>query len=169
MASEAAQGDPTDVLVGLADKHDADVLVIGNRGMQRRVPGSVPNTVTDKAHCTVYSREDHLSSAPLLPAPHLSFQAIGRARPYVPRTMLDHLAHEPEQRVQCVHGTCVFVDVSGFTTLSERLARRGGREGAEHLADAIGDCFERLLGVAYSKGGGLLKFGGDALLLLFNG
>jgi nucleotide-binding universal stress UspA family protein len=53
-ASEAAQGDPADVLVHLADKHDADVLVIGNRGMHRRVLGSVPNTVTHKANCTVF-------------------------------------------------------------------------------------------------------------------
>ena len=71
--------------------------------------------------------------------------------------------------MRSVDGTCVFVDVSGFTKLSERLARRGGREGAEQLADAIGDCFENLLGVAYGQGGGLLKFGGDALLLLFDG
>ena len=29
--------------------------------------------------------------------------------------------------------------------------------------------FERLLDVAYAAGGGLLKFGGDALLLFFTG
>src|SRR3954464_9596051 len=92
-----------------------------------------------------------------------------RAKPYVPRAMLRLLANEQERRVHAVDGTCVFVDVSGFTKLSERLARRGGREGAEQLADAIGRCFERLLAVAYDKGGGLLKFGGDALLLLFDG
>src|SRR5215207_3542926 len=94
---------------------------------------------------------------------------LDRAEPYVPRAMLRHLAREPERRVRAVEGTCVFVDVSGFTQLSERLARRGGREGAEQLADAIGRCFERLLAVAYDMGGGLLKFGGDALLLLFDG
>src|SRR5688500_13320570 len=92
-----------------------------------------------------------------------------RAAPYVPRALLEHLANEPQRRVRAVDGTCVFVDVSGFTKLSERLARRGGREGAEQLADAIGSCFESLLGVAYDRGGGLLKFGGDALLLLFDG
>src|SRR3954447_9334734 len=92
-----------------------------------------------------------------------------RAEPYVPRAMLHLLAAEQEQLVRTVDGTCVFVDVSGFTKLSERLARRGGREGAEQLADAIGRCFEQLLGVAYDLGGGLLKFGGDALLLLFDG
>ena len=32
---------------------DADLLVIGNKGMQRRVLGSVPNTVTHKAACSV--------------------------------------------------------------------------------------------------------------------
>ena len=47
------------------------------------------------------------------------------AAPYVPRALLHHLNHEPEKRVRAVDGTCVFVDVSGFTKLSERLARRG--------------------------------------------
>jgi class 3 adenylate cyclase/tetratricopeptide (TPR) repeat protein len=94
---------------------------------------------------------------------------LARAEPYVPRAMLRLLARERERRAHAVDGTCVFVDVSGFTKLSERLARRGGREGAEQLAEAIGRCFERLLSVAYDKGGGLLKFGGDALLLLFDG
>jgi nucleotide-binding universal stress UspA family protein len=31
----------------------ADVLVVGNKGMHRRVLGSVPNTVTHKATCSV--------------------------------------------------------------------------------------------------------------------
>ncbi len=52
--SEASLGDPADVLVRLADKHKADVLVIGNRGMHRRVLGSVPNSVTHGAGCSVY-------------------------------------------------------------------------------------------------------------------
>ena len=47
------EGDPADVLVRLAGECDADLLVIGNKGMQRRVLGSVPNTVTHKAPCSV--------------------------------------------------------------------------------------------------------------------
>jgi nucleotide-binding universal stress UspA family protein len=47
------EGDPADVLVRLAADCGADLLVIGNRGMQRRVLGSVPNTVTHKAPCSV--------------------------------------------------------------------------------------------------------------------
>jgi class 3 adenylate cyclase/tetratricopeptide (TPR) repeat protein len=62
----------------------------------------------------------------------------------------------------------VLVDVSGFTSMSERLARRG-RIGAEEVTEIIGDLFGRLLGEAYRQGGDLLKFGGDALLLFFEG
>ena len=72
---------------------------------------------------------------------------------YVPRIVLRHLQDDPVRRVRTVDGTCVFVDISGFTRLSEQLARRGGREGAEVLADTIGACFESLLRVAYDRGG----------------
>jgi nucleotide-binding universal stress UspA family protein len=48
------EGDPGEVLIRLAEECDADLLVIGNRGLQRRVLGSVPNTVTHKAPCSVY-------------------------------------------------------------------------------------------------------------------
>jgi nucleotide-binding universal stress UspA family protein len=51
--SEAKEGDPSKVLVELAGKHNADVLVIGNKGMDRKVLGSVPNTVSHKAPCSV--------------------------------------------------------------------------------------------------------------------
>ena len=46
-------GDPADVIVRLAAECGADLLVIGNKGMHRRVLGSVPNTVTHKAPCSV--------------------------------------------------------------------------------------------------------------------
>jgi nucleotide-binding universal stress UspA family protein len=51
--SEAREGDPSKVLVDLAEKHDVDILVIGNKGMQRKLLGSVPNTVSHKAGCHV--------------------------------------------------------------------------------------------------------------------
>ena len=46
-------GAPADVLVKLADEHHADLLVVGNVGIHRRVVGSVPNTVSHKAGCSV--------------------------------------------------------------------------------------------------------------------
>ena len=52
-ASEARQGDPAKVLVELAASNDVDVLVIGNKGMERKVLGSVPNSVSHNAPCSV--------------------------------------------------------------------------------------------------------------------
>ncbi len=49
-----AEGNPADVLVRLAEECEADALVIGNKGMQRRMLGSVPNSVTHKAPCSVF-------------------------------------------------------------------------------------------------------------------
>jgi nucleotide-binding universal stress UspA family protein len=51
--TRADEGDPADVLVQLAAECEADLLVIGNKGMERRVLGSVPNTVTHKTPCSV--------------------------------------------------------------------------------------------------------------------
>ena len=47
------EGNPAEVLVRLAAECGADLLVIGNKGMQRRMLGSVPNTVTHTADCSV--------------------------------------------------------------------------------------------------------------------
>jgi len=52
-ATRVDEGDPAEVLVALAAESDADILVIGNKGMHRRVLASVPNTVTHKAACSV--------------------------------------------------------------------------------------------------------------------
>jgi class 3 adenylate cyclase/tetratricopeptide (TPR) repeat protein len=93
--------------------------------------------------------------------------------PYLPRLTVDWLRSgtlptDGGAAWQAVDGTLVFGDVSGFTKMSERLARHG-KVGAEEVADAINACFEQLLAAAYSLGGSLLKFGGDAMLLLFAG
>jgi class 3 adenylate cyclase len=88
--------------------------------------------------------------------------------PYVPRLTIDWADLAPTRAEQVIDGSLLFVDISGFTKMSERLARHG-KVGAEEVTDAIGTCFEALLELAYRAGGGLLKFGGDALLLLFTG
>jgi len=47
------QGHAGDVLVRLAEECGADVLIVGSKGMNRRVLGSVPNSVAHKAACSV--------------------------------------------------------------------------------------------------------------------
>src|SRR3989304_5021300 len=88
--------------------------------------------------------------------------------PYVPRLLIDWQIAFPESRFREIDGTLVFVDISGFTRMSERLARKG-KVGAEEVTEVINSSFTRLLTVAWDDGGGLLKFGGDALLLFFSG
>ena len=86
---------------------------------------------------------------------------------YVPRLSAEWDLHSSELW-QEIDGTLCYIDISGFTALSEKLARRG-RIGAEELTEVLNYVFGKMLSVAYDRGGSLLKFGGDALLLLFRG
>jgi predicted ATPase/class 3 adenylate cyclase len=107
-----------------------------------------------------------LAGVPAVAPAHASEADTQRANRYVPRILQQHLVDEPQSRAWVADGTAAFVDISGFTQLSERLARKG-RVGAEQITDAIGESFESILQVAYDNGGSLLKFGGDSLLLWF--
>jgi nucleotide-binding universal stress UspA family protein len=51
----APKGDAADSLVAAAKDYDADLIVLGSRGMRgaRRVLGSVPNKVSHNAPCDV--------------------------------------------------------------------------------------------------------------------
>ncbi|HEU4894429.1 MAG TPA: adenylate/guanylate cyclase domain-containing protein, partial [Acidimicrobiia bacterium] len=87
---------------------------------------------------------------------------------YVPQMAVKWVTRSPDSKWQSVEGSLVFVDISGFTNLSERLAGRG-RIGAEELTGVLNSVFARMLEIAFVRGGYLLKFGGDALLLFFDG
>ena len=102
------------------------------------------------------------STAPEVASPSVDLSA------YVPRVVVEWLRTAPEERQRALDGTLAFVDISGFTAMSERLAEKG-KVGAEEVTEVMNRTFARLLDVAYHAGGGLLKFGGDALLLFFEG
>ena len=87
---------------------------------------------------------------------------------YVPRLVIDWLRRDPNELYQALDATFVFVDISGFTALTERLSQKG-KIGAELMRDTLDGVFRALLDEAYDWGAGLLKWGGDALLLLFDG
>jgi class 3 adenylate cyclase/tetratricopeptide (TPR) repeat protein len=87
---------------------------------------------------------------------------------YFPRFALTWARETRDEAWREIDASLVFVDISGFTALSERLARRG-HQGAEELTQTLSTCFADLLVAAYSDGGSLVKFGGDALFLLFDG
>lgn len=88
--------------------------------------------------------------------------------PYLPRLVRHWSADEDSPRWRTTDGSLVSVDISGFTALAERLQAKG-KEGAEELVSRISAVFDELIAVAERHGGDVLKFRGDALLLLFEG
>ena len=55
----------------------------------------------------------------------------------------------------------LFLDIAGFTSVSERLSRLGSR-GAEELSDTLNSCFSALIEVLDSHGGDVAAFAGTA-------
>ena len=112
-------------------------------------------------------------SATLLP-PDPEAAVVGESRsterlkPYVPLLVVDWLRSTPSATHRELEASLVFVDISGFTALTERLSKKG-KVGAELMRDTLDGVFKALLDEAYDWGAGLLKWGGDALLLLFSG
>jgi len=52
----AREGDPADAILDVAEEKDADLIVVGNKGMtgaKRFLLGSVPNKVSHHAPCSV--------------------------------------------------------------------------------------------------------------------
>jgi class 3 adenylate cyclase/tetratricopeptide (TPR) repeat protein len=93
------------------------------------------------------------------------------AATYLSASLLRAVAAHPTRGLPwCdeVDGTMVMADLSGFTSLSERLASLGD-EGAERLTGIINSFFARMLETASRFGGDTITFGGDAILLLFDG
>jgi len=64
-------------------------------------------------------------------------------------------------------GALLFIDISGFTALTEQLTSRGPR-GAEQLSEALNQSFAVMIDVAAEHGGDVHVFAGDALLIVFD-
>jgi nucleotide-binding universal stress UspA family protein len=56
ITAHAREGDPADAILDVAEEQDADLIVVGNKGMsgaKRFLLGSVPNKVSHHAPCSV--------------------------------------------------------------------------------------------------------------------
>ncbi|MGI9609301.1 MAG: hypothetical protein ACR2NL_03300, partial [Acidimicrobiia bacterium] len=73
----------------------------------------------------------------------------------VPGAVLSRLEREGQSWAE-VDGTLCFVDISGFTALSEKLATQG-RVGAEELTEVLSRVFGEMLDLVANRGGVLLK------------
>lgn len=91
-----------------------------------------------------------------------------RLAAYLPRLLPAWAASEPGLSHREVDGSLVMFDISGFTRLTDRLSRQG-RAGAEELSEVLDAVFGMLVSAAEIEGADLLKWGGDAVLLLVEG
>ena len=89
-------------------------------------------------------------------------------REYVPDLAARWLREDPEAVHRRIEGSMAFVDISGFTSLTERLTRLGV-VGSEELSDILSSTFAALLAATRTEGADLVKWGGDAVLLFFDG
>jgi class 3 adenylate cyclase/tetratricopeptide (TPR) repeat protein len=89
---------------------------------------------------------------------------------YVPALVVRRFAdrHEPldEAESERFVAAVLFADISGFTVLTERLARTGPG-GVEALTELLNDCFGELVELVGEHGGEVVKFAGDALLAIW--
>ncbi|MFO7635639.1 MAG: adenylate/guanylate cyclase domain-containing protein, partial [Caldilinea sp.] len=73
--------------------------------------------------------------------------------------------HLPERAT----GTVLFVDISGFTPLTEMLARQfGRRRGAELLTRTLNEVYQALIDQVDRHGGSVIGFAGDAITCWFD-
>lgn len=88
---------------------------------------------------------------------------------HLPASLVKQLQENPVPGLaqgRFVEGTLLFADISGFTAMSEKLSQ-SGREGAEEVTAVVNRYFDQMLAILKDYKGDLIRFGGDALLGLF--
>src|SRR5689334_19625562 len=87
---------------------------------------------------------------------------------YLPQDRRLALAHDgllPER----VSGAALFADISGFTPLTEALARSlGPRRGIEALTTLLNPLYDALIAEVERFGGSVIGFSGDAITCWFD-
>jgi class 3 adenylate cyclase/tetratricopeptide (TPR) repeat protein len=98
---------------------------------------------------------------------HVQGEQAGELSRYVPRCLLERIARGvPHARVEVARGAVLFADISGFVSRVERIARQG--PGAlERLREMLGAVFGHFIERTYRSGGDVLKFAGDALVVVW--
>ena len=88
---------------------------------------------------------------------------------YIPGDRRRALAHGEDLPLRA-SGSAMFVDISGFTSLTEALARElGGRRGAEELTATLQRIFAALLEPLHIWRGSVVYFSGDAVTAWIDG
>ncbi len=66
-----------------------------------------------------------------------------------------------------IEGSVFFVDISGFTLMTQQLMNKGQKEGAEVLSNILNTIFEVMVSEVYYAQGFITHFAGDAFTAIF--
>ncbi len=90
--------------------------------------------------------------------------------PYVPYALIQSVLQDAtfgdEPSSERFQAATLFADVSGFTPLTEALARKGA-EGPEEMRSLLNRYFNAMIILTEAQGGSVVKFSGDAMTVLF--
>src|SRR6478609_3531350 len=86
---------------------------------------------------------------------------------YLSSLELAGLSEATGPSTRALTGALLFIDISGFTALTEQFTSRGPL-GAELLSEALNRYFGVMIDVAAEHGGDVHVFAGDALLIVFD-
>ncbi|KAM6234893.1 adenylate cyclase type 10-like [Spheniscus humboldti] len=90
---------------------------------------------------------------------------VEKAAAFLPRLLSED---SPKSEIQTVHGVLLFADISGFTALTEKFIQRSGTDrGTDELAQTLNYYLCDILEEMLIFGGDILKFAGDAVLVLW--
>ncbi|PIE52603.1 hypothetical protein CSA37_05830 [Candidatus Fermentibacteria bacterium] len=84
----------------------------------------------------------------------------------IPRFIQQQLDRKPEITSGSFNGSVLFVDIAGFTKITEKLMSRGHR-GAEELSVLINRVYKPLIDRVYAIGGHVAVFAGDSITAVF--
>lgn len=99
-----------------------------------------------------------------------SISLIHTLKSYVPQILQRRIAADPapphQPFVEEYRAAVLFVDISGFTALTEEFAARGP-SGAEDISAVLNDFYGRWIAMITKYGGDIIKFAGDGLLVVW--
>jgi len=91
--------------------------------------------------------------------------------PYVPRMVLARITDSPnfptQPTTEQFQAAVLFADISGFTSLTEKLAA-AGPQGVETLSRILNEYFGRITDQITKYGGDVVNFAGDSLLAVWD-
>jgi class 3 adenylate cyclase/tetratricopeptide (TPR) repeat protein len=85
---------------------------------------------------------------------------------YVVRTLLSNPHETPLGNSECTDAVVLFIDVAGFTPMSEALTNSGAY-GTEELTRILNGWFDTMASLVSLYGGAVAEFAGDALTAVF--